>query len=313
MATWLSVIMPTYNGEKFLVDALESVLLQSAESLEVIAVDDGSTDRTVEILRSYAGRLNLRVLPQERSGSWIKMTNIGIREARGEYVSFLHQDDLWQAGRIRSLRVLAEQFPSAVALLHSATFIDESGAPLCRWRCPFPERASLIPARTMFERLLVQNFIAIPAPAWKRAAFEKLGPLDEKLWFTADWKLWLGLARLGNWAYSPEPLAAFRIHPAAQTLSGATKENFYRDQYENILAEFLPARTGRLAALATFSSDMNQFLAARFHRRNTPWAKLALKALSLGPVGWYRYFYYSRIAERVLARLRVQLRQPLRS
>jgi glycosyltransferase involved in cell wall biosynthesis len=102
-APWLSVVVPTYNGAAYLPAALESVAAQADDGVEVVAVDDGSTDATPAILESFAGRLRLTVV-RRRVGNWVANTNLGLEHARGEWVCFLHQDDLWRPGRLAAVR-----------------------------------------------------------------------------------------------------------------------------------------------------------------------------------------------------------------
>lgn len=308
---WLSVIIPTFNGERFLAETLESIRSQNVSGLEVIAIDDGSSDRTLEILQSFSQHLPLTILSEQHRGNWIVNTNLALLRASGEYVCFLHQDDFWLPDRVEKLKALSEEFPQAVLLLHGSQFVDTESRTLGPWRCPFGKHKSLLNPDYVFPRLIVQNFIAIPAPIWKRDALSRVGPLDEKLWFTADWKLWLSLARIGPWAFIPETLASFRIHPDSQTITGIKNESSYREQYERVLEEFLPfVETDKaLATIAKFSSDTNQMLAALFHRRSSSLLRLIGRGILLGPLGFYRYFSYSRIGERVFARLRVQLRK----
>lgn len=96
---WLSVIVPTYNGAAYLAQTLASIECQVDGNIEVIAVDDGSSDATLAILNAYSSRLPIRTIRRGRIGNWVANTNFGLAEARGEYVSFLHQDDLWLPGR----------------------------------------------------------------------------------------------------------------------------------------------------------------------------------------------------------------------
>src|SRR5947209_4093390 len=80
---WLSVVMPTYNGAAYLPQTLASIEREGADGIEVLAVDDGSTDATVDILRAHAGRLPLRLLPRRRVGNWVANSNFGLEAARG--------------------------------------------------------------------------------------------------------------------------------------------------------------------------------------------------------------------------------------
>ena len=79
--SFLSVVMPTYNGEKFIAAALDSVLQQHDEEIELIIVDDGSTDRTLDIVRDFAKALPIRLITPGRIGNWVAATNIGLRES----------------------------------------------------------------------------------------------------------------------------------------------------------------------------------------------------------------------------------------
>src|SRR4051794_34434355 len=115
---WLSIIMPTYNGEAFLESAIESVLSQADSRIEIIAVDDGSTDSTIQILESYRGKMALSIFERGRIGSWVANTNYGLEQAQGDYVCFLHQDDLWLDDRLRTLKSRIDESRSAVMFLH---------------------------------------------------------------------------------------------------------------------------------------------------------------------------------------------------
>src|SRR5262249_7936656 len=138
-------------------------------------------------------------------------------------------------------------------------FIDVRGRRIGTWRCPLPVRRSGLESALVVERLLVQNFIAMPAPLFPRALALRLGGLDEGLWYTADWDLWLKLAGAGPTLFHPEPLAAFRIHPFSQTALGVAQADDMLRQSEHVLERHMalwrarrPHRTevGRVARLA---------------------------------------------------------------
>ena len=109
--------MPVHNGERYLAQALGSILQEGADGYEVIAVDDGSSDSSAEILAYWERRLPLRRIAR-RGGNWVAATNAGLREARGDYVCFLHQDDLWLPGRLAAIRAEAALAPTL--FLHPA-------------------------------------------------------------------------------------------------------------------------------------------------------------------------------------------------
>ena len=97
----LSVVMPTYNGEKFIAAALESVRAQAVDRLELVVVDDGSSDGTLDIVRDFAKSLPIRLITPGRIGNWVAVSDLGLREATGDWACLLHQDDLWLPGRLQ--------------------------------------------------------------------------------------------------------------------------------------------------------------------------------------------------------------------
>ena len=166
MTAAISVIMPTYNGEQFLAASLESVRQQFADDIELLIVDDGSTDGTLDIIRRFAESMPLRLITPGRIGNWIAATNIGLREATGEWTCLLHQDDLWLPGRIATIRAAIGNAKGSL-IVHNAKFIGPQGQSLGPSTCPLPPGD--VPSDLFIERLLVQNFIALPSPAFRRS------------------------------------------------------------------------------------------------------------------------------------------------
>jgi glycosyltransferase involved in cell wall biosynthesis len=304
----LSVVMPTYNGERFIAAALESVKGQH-DGIELLIVDDGSTDRTIEIVRSFAGTLPIRLITPGRLGNWVAVTNLGLREAVGKWACFLHQDDLWLPGRLERLRTEMENSQGAL-ILHNAMYVGPDGQGLGPWTCPFPEGA--IPSNEFVERLLVQNFIAIPSPVFRRDAVIHSGGLDEALWFSADWDLWLRLGAMGSVRFIDEPLSAFRVHPASQTAARKLQPNEWEQQLTTVLERHLKGWpvTGRtrtkVERIALASIAVNSALSASSRGEPVKPGAVLRQLIALGPAGWRRYLRDSRIVQRVSSRLKVQ-------
>ena len=311
---WLSVLMPIFNGEKYLTHALDSIIAQWDPNIECIAVDGESTDATLSILNSYEDRLQIRVLQQERNSGWVAKTNYALAHARGEYVCFLHHDDLWLNDRLKTMKNLTEQFPEVDLLLHSSFFLDQDGNKLGLWRCPLPSIPQIITSSLMTERLLVQNFISIVAPVFRREAALKAGGLDEGLWYTADWDFWLKMAAGGDTLYCPTPLSGYRVHPSSQTTLGSSHAGDFRYQLERVANKYFESweapelQKQRVRTVADFSIEVNVALAGVTHGQKAGFISLLLSLLLLGPGGWYRYLRDSRIWERGSARLKAQIR-----
>jgi glycosyltransferase involved in cell wall biosynthesis len=306
---WLSVVMPTYNGAAYLTAALESVAAQADPGIEVIAVDDGSTDDTPDILRRYSERLPLRLVDEGRVGSWVMGANRGLGLARGAFVSFLHQDDMWMPGRLTALRREIDRTPSATLVVHDSWFVDAQGRRLGRLRCPLPPAEDLDPDLVV-ERLLVQNFVAIPSAAFNREIALEAGGMDESLWYTADWDLWLMLAARGVVRYLARPLSAYRVHGLAQTVIRSADSPAFLEQHETVLNRHLDSWRSKaterrmVESAARFSVEANVAFAAMANRQRPELLPLAGRFLRLGPGGWRRYVRDSRILERAGARVR---------
>lgn len=310
---WLSVLMPVYNGTAYLASALDGLVAQDDAGVEVIAVDDGSTDDTVSLLRSYDDRLNLRIVEQGRVGSWVAGTMRGLALARADYVSILHQDDYWLPGRLQAIRPLVAGDSPPLLVAHGCWFVDAGGRAVGSWRCPLPAGRDLPPAFVL-ERLLVQNFLPLPAVTFSRQVAVEAGGMNEHLWFTADWDLWLKLATRGTAHYVDRPLAAYRIHPQQLTVTGTRAPGEIRRQLEATVGPYLEAwrltavRADPVERAARFSIDVNEALAAMSNRQPAHGGRVIAHGLRLGPRGWQRYLRDSRIVERAGARIKVQLR-----
>lgn len=308
-AIWLSVICPTYNGEAYLSAALDSVAAQNHENIEVLIVDDGSTDATLEIIHAYRRTLGIRMYRQNNR-NWVASTNFALSQAAGKYVCFLHQDDIWLSGRLHCMSKIAAEFPQAGLILHPSYFIDSTGTPRGMWSCPLPSYPANIPSRLLLKRLLVQNFISIPGAMFKREIALQTGGMDERLWYTADWDFWLKLARHSDAIYFPKALSAFRIHPASQTIRGSVSTADFQHQLNVVLERHIESldasniETKRIRRTAEYSNKVNAALAGAFHGERADWIGLILAFLSLGYPGWHRYFRDSRILERTLARIK---------
>lgn len=306
---WLSVVMPTYNGAAYLAAALDSIAIQEDDDIEILAIDDGSTDETLSLLKQFTGKLPLRVVARGRMGNWVANTNYGLSLTRGEYVCYLHQDDCWLPGRLSALKAWVAAYPRVTLFLHASFFIDAAGRQLGVWRCPLPRTYRPLSPNVVLERLVIQNFIAVPAPLFHREAALRVGGMDERLWYTADWDLWLKLATAGDTLYDPRPQACFRIHALSQTMRQSRDEAEFRWQHQAVLRRHLPSLCEQkrlrtlLSPVAEFSAELNSALACSLHRRRPNWIALLRHGLTLGHAGWHRFLRDSRILERIRARL----------
>ena len=302
---WLTVVMPTYNGARYVGEALDSVVAQGAEpgAIEVLVLDDGSTDGTLDIVAGYADVLDVRVTRGAHRGGWPASVNRGLAMARGGYATMLHQDDVWRPGRLGALRPLCDG--RHVLVTHDVSYVDDAGRALGPLRAPLPDGP--VAREALLEALLVQNFLAVPGVTFAVAAARAAGGLDESLWFTADWDLWLSLAEVGPAYHLHRPLAGYRVHEEALTLTGSRDSAGFRSQLATVLERHIaraPAEVAaRVRAAAVLSVEVNVALAALRDRNLRPLRPLLATAVRTPPTAWRRYVRNSLIGARVRARV----------
>ena len=201
-------MIPCFNGEQYIGEALASVLAQTHVDLEAIVVDDGSTDRSVTIARGFHDP-RVRVITQANVGV-AAARNRGVAEASGEYVAFLDQDDAWLPEKLeRQLPLLGA--PAAVGLVYCDCFIVAgTGAPLGRWS----ERYAL-PRGRLFDRLIAEATVPISTVLLRRSTFEAVGGFRTRYRFVEDLDLLLRVAALHTIEVVDRPLAKYRLHVAS--------------------------------------------------------------------------------------------------
>jgi hypothetical protein len=208
----VSVVVSVRDGAAFLEQALESVLSQTLHELELIVVDDGSTDRTPEILAAFAARDNrVRVLQPEGSGVTAAL-NQGCAAAAATYIARFDGDDVALPDRLSRQAELLDAHPN-VGLVGGAYFsIDAAGRRGATFKPPTGDAA-------LRARLSRYNVFAHPAATFRRAAFEEVG--GYRLAEAEDYDLWLRISERWQVASLAEPVLAYRQHGSQISLTRA--------------------------------------------------------------------------------------------
>ena len=198
----VSVVIPTYNLAQFLPDAIASVREQNWPDLEIIVVDDGSTDDTPGVLERLAREGQLRCFRQENAGA-SAARNRGIKEARKEWVAFLDADDLWMPGKLAAQFEALERKPSAAFSFGDQRLRFKDGSEVDQ-----PSRATDAP---LLLQMLVGNIFATPAVIARRDCFDAVGLFDTRLRTGEDWDMWMRLAAHYESARVAKPLVTVRV------------------------------------------------------------------------------------------------------
>jgi glycosyltransferase involved in cell wall biosynthesis len=307
---FLSVVMPVHGGAEWIEATLDSVAVGPTKGIEFIVIDSSPDESTARIVERHAGHLPLQLLRRPHVKPWQTKTNMGVELASADHACILHQDDLWLPGRAESVRRWIERAPDAALHLAPTLIIDRNGRTVGRWTCPLPSER-VLETEFLLTRLLVQNFVNVPAPVFRRSAWLECGGMDEQLWYTPDWDIWVKLSSAGSVVYHDEITTAFRVHGSSLTVTGSRDSFEFRAQMETVLNRYLdriPVNSRRRTErLARASIDVNVSLAAASGGSAKALASAAGNVLSLGPVGMTRYLRDSRLAERVASRLRARI------
>jgi glycosyltransferase involved in cell wall biosynthesis len=306
---WLSVIMPVHCGERWIDASLASLAAGGAEGIEVLVIDSSPTSASIKIAQRYSDRLQIRIFEERRLVSWQGKTNLGVTLARSDHICWLHQDDLWLPNRAALARAWIKEAPEAVLHLSPSAILNARGELLGSWRCPFSGERELDPS-TVLQQLLIQNFIAAPAPIFRRDAWLVEGGLDEALWYTADWDMWLKLAGRGATRHHDPVTTGFRVHGSSLTITGSRDIPDFESQMRLVLDRHfarVPNASPAIRRASIASIKVNAALAAAWSGNFRRLLPAAAGMLVLGPTGIHRYLKASRIIDRVLPRVRAKL------
>ncbi|HEX5324993.1 MAG TPA: glycosyltransferase [Capsulimonadaceae bacterium] len=245
----VSIVTPAYNAGRFLPYTIDSVLSQPVTDWEMVIVDDGSTDETASLVRSYASKdSRVRLISQKNSGA-SRARNRGLTEAdhRHQYVIFLDSDDIWEANTLEILLRAMENNPQAVGAHGTGRFIDEYGDLIREGELEESQRHRRglifdkhgkarikewpLEAPTTFAVLAHLSNIVPPGLAiWRKSAVEIAGGFDPSLIYCEDWDLFLRISLLGDLAFIDQPLVRYRQHANSLTHD----EMFMREQIERM-------------------------------------------------------------------------------
>jgi hypothetical protein len=309
MTPWLGVIIPVHQGEHFLAATLASAAAENPEGVEFRIYDSGEDGGAARrVADPFFAHMNIVWHDTPDLKPWTAKTNRGVSETPAAHVVMLHQDDLWLPGHLSVIRQAIAAWPKAAMSVASSRFVAADGRLLGAWQLPFGP--GVYSGLEMAAALLVQNSIAIPSPVIRRDAWLACGGMNEELWYTADWDLYLKLIQLGDIVVRGSMTTGFRLHGGSLTMIGSRDAAAYRDQLEWVLdshvqtIRLLPRRVERKARA---SATVNCSLAAASGGDLSKLTGAFLAIAKLGPVGAASYIHQSRIVDRLWPRLQLAL------
>jgi glycosyltransferase involved in cell wall biosynthesis len=229
----VSVIIPAYNVEAYIGAAIDSALAQTYPDTEVVVVNDGSTDGTLDVIERYRGRITIVDQP---NGGASAARNVGIWASSGELIALLDGDDLWLPERTERLVALLESRPD-LGMVTSDSYVMDGFTPterrsyIHRRKRPFPAHED-----DQIAEIARRNFLFISV-VFRRSLLEQAGMFADGVPGAEDYELWLRFLLTGARAgYLDEPLGYYRVRPGSLSQSPA-----HRRAHQVVLERHLPA------------------------------------------------------------------------
>src|SRR3989338_11113517 len=193
MTPLVSVILPTYNRAKYITKAIESVWRQSYKNLELIIINDASTDATGELVSVFSKHNpRITILRNETNLGIVASLNKGIKAAQGKYIARLDDDDVWcDDKKIEKQVDFLEKNPEYCLTGGGVIKIDKNGKEIVRYLLPEKDE-------DIRKTILINNAFAHTTVLFRKDTFLKVGGYDEQFAFIEDWDLWLKMGKIGK-------------------------------------------------------------------------------------------------------------------
>lgn len=239
----ISVIIPSYNHAPFIADAIQSVLNQTFQDFEILIIDDGSKDNSVEVIKTFTDS-RIHFLVNEENKGAVYTTNKMIEHASGEYIALLNSDDVWETNKLEKQISFLENNQKYGVVFSNAQIINQDGS-VFESQEHFYATVFEQPNCSRFEWLNyffnVGNAICHPSMLIRRSVYEDVGLYNPLMASLPDFEMWVRICLKYEIFIMPDKLVKFRILDNEQNASGANPENIIACQFEykHILDHFL--------------------------------------------------------------------------
>ncbi len=230
----VSVVMASYNHEKYIRECIQSILDQTYHDFEFIITDDGSQDRSVEIIQGFNDpRINLYTHVVNK-GACVA-ANLGIRKASGQYIAIVNSDDAWEHTKLEQQVDFLDKHPEIGAVFTMMTFIDESSKPILEkqhWYTSVFQATNKSRFAWLNQFFCKGNCLCHPSVLIRKKCYDEIGLLDERMASLPDFDMWIRLCLKYEIHIMNSRLVRFRLRDNDMNASGANKGNLLRANFE---------------------------------------------------------------------------------
>jgi len=202
----ISIVTPSFNQGKFIKETIDSILDQKYSNLEYWIIDGGSTDETVNILKSYGKKIKWI---SEKDKGQTNAINKGIKKTTGDIIMYLNSDDVMMPNTLNVVAQYFMQHPDAMWLTGDYFIIDENGKKIQSFIANYKKLLRKYPSFNVFS---IANFIIQPSTFWKKEIHDEFGLFDEKLKYCMDYDFWMKIYKKYKLHVLKKHFSLFRIH-----------------------------------------------------------------------------------------------------
>ncbi len=237
----VSVIVASYNHSEYLKERMDSLINQTYQNLEILVIDDCSTDGSLEVLRGYESHPKVKLIIREINGGWVNVSNQGVDVSKGEFIIFANCDDTCEPQMLEKLVESIKKNPTAGIAYCRSKMIDQSGKLLgddflireeaFRNFC----KTNILVPKNIFSKFLLNSCVIpnLSAALFRKNCYIYSGGMTGLYKVCADWDLFFRVTQYYDIAYIAEPLNSFRQHKT--TIRNTTKEQIYFGEVLSLL------------------------------------------------------------------------------
>jgi glycosyltransferase involved in cell wall biosynthesis len=249
----ISVVMTSYNHERYVSQAIESILNQTFPDFELIIVDDASTDRSREIIEAYKKRdFRIRIVYHDSNKGISKTANDGFEIARGKFVALMNSDDLWTPEKLEKQICILQQNPDLI-VWSDASIIDANGNETGQLFTQMQKAIQRQKSGFIFRELIRSNFICGQSTIFETKIARQI-KFDTRLSYANDYKFMIDISKHHHFYFIPEPLVKYRIHGQNSILKN--REGWERDHF--IISKY---------AIKKYGSEIPNDFKAKLYRK----------------------------------------------